>query len=124
MHVTPYYIRCRRCPLRAGPRPHVCSVDGESCLGHASRVHCPNGFYEEVTRELAARQALPILPDRPPIPLAGDVVEAIAKRIGADRLAKWWERLTRKPCGCAQRKKRLNAATRRLLAWWGRRSHE
>jgi hypothetical protein len=55
----------------------------------------------------------------PDIPLAGDVVEAIAKRIGADRLAKWWEAQTGQPCGCAERKAKLNRATRRLLRWAG-----
>ena len=51
------------------------------------------------------------------IPLAGDLVAAAAKRIGADRLAKLWEKWTGKPCGCAERKERMNRATERLLKW-------
>lgn len=57
----------------------------------------------------------------PDIPLAGDVVEAIARRIGADRLARWWERQTGIPCGCEGRKELLNRATGRLLRWAGMR---
>jgi hypothetical protein len=53
----------------------------------------------------------------PDIPLAGDLVEAIAKRIGADRLARLWEQWTGLPCGCEERKAKLNAATEKLLKW-------
>jgi hypothetical protein len=52
---------------------------------------------------------------RPDIPLAGDIIEALAKRLGADRLAKWWEKRTGIPCGCAERKERINRAIARLL---------
>lgn len=56
-------------------------------------------------------------PTSPDIPLAGDMVEAIARRIGADRLAAWWERQTGRPCGCARRKEYMNKATENLLRW-------
>jgi hypothetical protein len=56
----------------------------------------------------------------PDIPLAGDVVATIARRIGADRLAAWWEGQTGRPCGCEGRKAALNRATERLLRWLGR----
>lgn len=59
----------------------------------------------------------PTTPRPPDIPLAGDVVEAIARRIGADRLTAWWERQTGMPCGCVDRKETLNRATERLLRW-------
>jgi hypothetical protein len=49
--------------------------------------------------------------------LAGDVVEAVAKRIGADRLAKWLEAKTGVNCGCASRKEALNRASEKLLRW-------
>ncbi len=51
------------------------------------------------------------------IPLAGDLVASIAKRIGADRLAALWERWTGTPCGCESRHAKLNAATERLVRW-------
>jgi hypothetical protein len=53
------------------------------------------------------------------IPLAGDVVESIARRIGADRLAAWWAAKTGRPCGCADRQAAMNRATRTLLKWAG-----
>lgn len=53
------------------------------------------------------------------IPLAGDVVEALAKKLGADRLAKWWESKTGMQCGCAERREKMNRATRTLLNWAG-----
>lgn len=90
----------------------------------ASPAHDPR--YEAIVLSMAGA---PIEPARleqparivPDIPLAGDVVEAIARRIGADRLAKWWERQTGRPCGCAERRERLNRATERLLRWAGAR---
>lgn len=54
---------------------------------------------------------------RPDIPLAGDLVEALAKRIGADRLAKLWEQWTGQPCNCAARREAMNRATEKLLKW-------
>ncbi len=53
------------------------------------------------------------------IPLAGDIVEAIARRIGADRLAAWWEAKTGRGCGCGARKEAMNRATEKLLKWAG-----
>lgn len=58
----------------------------------------------------------------PDIPPAGDVVAAIAKRIGADRLAAWWQRQTGRPCGCKGRQAALNRASERLKKWLGRRA--
>jgi hypothetical protein len=43
----------------------------------------------------------------PPL-LAGDVVAAIAARLGADRAAKLLERISGKDCGCAKRQAWLN----------------
>lgn len=40
--------------------------------------------------------------------MLGDVLEEAAKIIGADKVAKAVERVTKKPCGCGQRKVRLN----------------
>jgi hypothetical protein len=38
----------------------------------------------------------------------GDTVEKIAKTIGADKVAKVYEKISGKPCGCASRKEKLN----------------
>lgn len=78
--------------------------------------------YVPIVIEMAGGEPAPPAPPvrlAPPIPLAGDVVEAIAKRLGADRLAKWWERQTGLDCGCDERRRRLNRATKRLLKWAG-----
>lgn len=40
--------------------------------------------------------------------LLGDMTEAMLKQIGADKLAKFYERKTGKPCNCAGRKQTLN----------------
>ena len=40
--------------------------------------------------------------------LLGDRVEAAMKTIGADKVAKLYSKLGRKPCGCAGRKAALN----------------
>lgn len=53
------------------------------------------------------------------IPLPGDLIAAAAKRIGADRLAKLWERWTGLACGCGERQKKINEATIRLMKWAG-----
>lgn len=53
------------------------------------------------------------------IPLAGDLIEKAARRLGADRLARWWTRVTGAECGCAERKERLNRATKVLVEWLG-----
>ena len=73
-------------------------------------------------RPVAAPQLGTPCADLPPtasplaaIPLAGDVVESIARRLGADRLAAWWAEKTGRPCGCAERRAKLNRATRALL---------
>lgn len=50
--------------------------------------------------------------------LAGDIVEVLAKRIGADRLARFIERKLGVPCGCPERQaalNRLDASLRRYL---------
>jgi hypothetical protein len=49
--------------------------------------------------------------------MAGDLVEALAKRIGADRLAKLWEQWTGQPCNCQARREAMNRATEKLTKW-------
>lgn len=114
---------CHRCEHRAqrcnGPCP--CLVDGADIIDHATKASCPLGKFSEPEApataagsigEPAKQEAL--------IPLPGDLIEAVAKRIGLDRLAKFWERRTGKPCGCAERKEKINRTTERLLRWLGK----
>lgn len=42
------------------------------------------------------------------IPLAGDIVAAVTAATGADRLAKWWARMSGKDCRCDKRRAWLN----------------
>lgn len=54
------------------------------------------------------------------VPLAGDLVEALARRVGADRAARWIAAKLGSDCGCAARRAMLNridAAARRFLGW-------
>lgn len=41
--------------------------------------------------------------------LLGDKIEKVLKKVGAKKVAKAYERVTKKPCGCAKRKQALNA---------------
>lgn len=71
---------------------------------------------------IAAGQGPPAAPpppaSAPTLPLAGDLVEALTQRIGADRLARWVGAKLGVDCGCAARRDRLNdldATLRRFL---------
>jgi len=44
----------------------------------------------------------------------GDKVERVMKRIGADKVAKAYEQVTKKPCGCQKRKQMLNDLDRKI----------
>lgn len=57
---------------------------------------------DEVTKAFAEQS-------RNPLPL-GDMVETVAKAVGADRVAAWYSNWTGKDCGCNGRKQWLNAA--------------
>jgi hypothetical protein len=108
------------CPRDSGRRCRLCELLDP---GHPDHIPAFLALYlrdgESPPPPTSPRpRPVPALPD---IPLAGDVVEAIARRIGADRLAAWWEKQTGKPCGCAERKEKLNRATGRLLRWAGAR---
>ena len=112
---------CHRCLLAAGTLAGCrgecpCVADGRDIREHARAADCPRGLH----RPVAA-----VILSLPGFPLAGDLFEQLAKKIGADRLARWWEKKTGRPCGCAQRKEKLNDATRalaRLARWMGIRS--
>ena len=45
----------------------------------------------------------------------GDKVERVLKKVGADKAARAYERVTKKPCGCQKRKKAMNDWHKRQL---------
>ena len=50
--------------------------------------------------------------------LLGDRVEQMLKSVGADKLAKLYEQIGRKPCGCAGRRDALNEWHKKALEWF------
>jgi hypothetical protein len=57
---------------------------------------------------------------QPSVMLAGDLVEGLARRIGADRAAKWIAAKLGTDCQCEARRQalnRLDAAARKFLGW-------
>lgn len=92
----------------------ACMVDMVDISLHAESSECPLGKFSSCVDALVAK-----MPSRrPSIPLAGDILEAAIKRIGADRLAKWWTKRVGN-CGCSARKEKINAADRKLRKWLG-----
>lgn len=53
-------------------------------------------------------------------PLAGDELEALLEKMGVDKLAKAYEDVSGKDCGCDKRKEWLNKKHKQLKAWWAR----
>lgn len=103
--------QCYNCAHRqVNGNAFICDVDGVNIHLHAKTTGCPVGKYHHPS------DAATILG----IPLAGDMVEKIAKKIGADRLAAWLQRVTGKSCGCAERRAKLNAASAALAKYAGR----
>jgi hypothetical protein len=106
-------------PVRFGYFAEVCAGTNEAARRHVlgrSRI----GANPQPPRIAPVIESLPLIDRlRNDIPLAGDVVEAIAKRLGVDHLARWWESRTGKMCGCPARKEAMNRASEKLLAWAG-----
>lgn len=63
-------------------------------------------YYDLFRRE--AGEAVGDTPKKQEITGLGDVVESVATKTGIKWLAKQFERITGKPCGCGKRKKWLN----------------
>ena len=79
-------------------------IDGIDIIDHAQSGDCPEKRFDE-----------PPIQTAPAVPLAGDIVAAMTKKLGADRAAKTLARLVGKAdCGCAKRQQRLNDLDRRL----------
>jgi len=51
-------------------------------------------------------------------PLAGDELEMLLEKIGADKLAELYEEVSGNDCGCDKRKEWLNNLHRRIRDWW------
>lgn len=45
--------------------------------------------------------------------LLGDLTEETLRKLRADRVARAYTRITKKPCGCGQRKEKLNELHRK-----------
>lgn len=56
-------------------------------------------------------------PVAPQIPLAGDLVESMTRRIGADRLAKWLAAKLGVDCGCEARRIAINKLDAKIRAY-------
>lgn len=49
--------------------------------------------------------------------LLGDRIEQLMKTVGADKVARMYEEIGGRPCGCAGRKKALNEWHEKALQW-------
>lgn len=89
--------------------PQTLDVDG------ACKFGVPRGFVGvkvwPATGAQSARARTPPLELPPKSAGPGDLVEWAAKYTGAAALAKLYTHITGEPCGCAERKEKLNA-------WW------
>ena len=52
--------------------------------------------------------------------LAGDELEEILHKMGADQLADLYEEMTGNDCGCDKRKEWLNKKHQQFKDWWAR----
>jgi hypothetical protein len=87
---------------------------------HPNHLH-----YRELVLRLASAPAPEPPASRPQsplekLPLAGDLVELAAKRLGADRLVRWVAGKLGRDCGCARRQERLNELDRSLRRYLAR----
>jgi hypothetical protein len=120
--------RCDHCPVtgelpcRAG---NFCAWAGVAEPDPVHLRHIIDVALQDAGRPLPVQAAVscnePVVLTTP-IPLAGDIVEAVAKRIGAARLAKWIEKHVGVDCGCAGRRDALNRLSEKLLKWANLRS--
>lgn len=113
-----------RCPHGNAPDCRICQLIDPS-----------SPHYREEYRRLYVPEDFPDAPAPPPpftlpgpdhspqvasIPLAGDLVAAMTKRIGVDRLTRWVAEELGVDCHCSARQEalnRLDAKFRRFLGW-------
>jgi hypothetical protein len=123
-------MKCEHCPVESsqecpgqrvrglcgwvepgGPRYHT--------QGAATLVRMASGATELPPRMEATASASAVVapPVAPTIPLAGDLVAAATKRLGADRLARWIEAKVGVDCGCESRREALNRLDEKLRCY-------
>jgi hypothetical protein len=98
--------------------------DGPNYSEPYRRLFHPEEFPEEPPVVVSAPPPQPAVPCQdagpaPVWPLAGDLLEAAIKRFGGDRLAKYVEAKTGKPCECEARRLALNALDAKLRKYLG-----
>jgi hypothetical protein len=124
---------CHRCPMMTTPCGGACpcKVDGIDIARHVVAGYCPHPEgprFGTATRPSVWEPDPPFVPPPPqaPVPLSEWplLVRAVAKLrtpddigvgdtvkrmiVGGDTFEAWYERLTGKSCGCADRRARLN----------------
>lgn len=111
---------CRICELTDRDGPHY--LEGYRRLFHPEEFPDLSAAVPAAVIAPQPEQVQAVPSGVPAIPLAGDLVAALAARIGADRAARWVARwLTGVPdCNCPARQAALNALdakVRRFLRW-------
>jgi hypothetical protein len=99
---TPPKRSCPRAPMRAAPQ-----VTADALTVSAEEFNAKLRSSQEFTQDEVS--AAFVEESHNPLPL-GDMVESVAKKVGADKLAKWYETWSGRDCGCDGRKRWLNAA--------------
>lgn len=119
---------CHQCNLR---QPMclgdcLCTVDRQSIVWHAERNQCPQKYFEsglpaEAKLTIKGKPITSLMFDDEEYQLLkalngpseglGDTVAKLAHAMGANKAAKFWEKITGIGCGCEERRKLLNQ-------WW------
>lgn len=114
------------CHRAAHGRCRVCELvdrDGPHYREEYRRLFYPGEFPDVADVQVPASHPASQATSHPTstsIPLAGDLVEGLAKRLGADRAARWVAGKLGVDCGCAERRDALNRIdrlARRFLGW-------
>lgn len=103
--------RCRLCELT--------DRDGPYYREDYRRLFHPDEFPEAPRIPAPQPRTQPRTTATPHVPLAGDVFAALAARIGADRAAKWVAAKLGAPCGCEERRRKMNELDMKLRKWFG-----
>lgn len=104
----------------------VCSLDTVDIIIHANEAGCPLGYFAKgLPKEAAKPSQLSLdLAEGETLLAAGDAIAVIAEGMGLDRMAKVYEALTGKSCGCEDRQASLNRkypSAGKVLTWLAKR---